>query len=130
MKHLKKLKDYWIGDILKSTDNQLYLVVDDVFESDKHIRAFHIGNISTNYSNVKYCSFIFNTQKANIVILVSKKPYYPLNDEEKYLVYDAVDNPIYQRYIDIIYNRTKIDIRDTLEYKQHLILKDENKYNL
>lgn len=130
MKHIKNLKDYWRGDIIKGGDNQLYLIVDDVFGSDKHIRAFHIGHIYTNFSNVRYCSLIFNTDRANIVILMNKNVYSPLNDEDKFLLYNVVDEPIYKRYIDIIYDKTGIDIRETLEYKDHLIKKNANKYNL
>lgn len=133
MKHIKNLKDFWRGDIIKNLDNKLYnnlyIIIDDVFESDKNIKAFHIGHISTNFSNVKYCNLIFNTNKANIVILANKNVY-PLDDEDKNLFYNAVDEPSYKKYMNIIYDKTKINIKDTLEYKEYLFKKNINKYNI
>ena len=100
----------------------LYLILkcDKSIGGDNIVRAFCIGTIDNKKVNL-----IFNTKKNGTVRVFN---YTFLSKEEKLMVCEAIEKDEY--YLDIIKEKTDIDLRESDDYKRYLIEKDVKKYNL
>lgn len=110
------------GDIISTSNNLLYLVLDDVTLQNDRINVFHIG---TFYNRV---NLIFNTKNVFRESLINNGYYSLISD--RHMLHEAIEDESYERYLDIIEERTGIDLREMEDYKEYLIKKDAGKYNL
>ena len=119
------------GTILISGESygKLYIVVKDASEKDKMIEAFYIGSIQMNFNNIPYACIIFN-RNDGIVKIFNNNSYRLLTDEETDLLYNSVNKSNFTEFINIIKNKTGIDLKDLFSPENYLLRKDSNKYNL
>jgi hypothetical protein len=141
MKYLKKINELFKyklqrGELIfadnYSSSRQIYLILkcEKSISGSNIITAFHIGNISIDYRAKEQCSLCFNIKKNQIFKFnVDITPLF-LSEKEKILVCEAIDKDISKLYLDIIKEKTNIDLRETEEYKNYLIDKEAKKYNL
>lgn len=140
MKHIKTFEDVniqglKIGDIIvmnyTTSSESINLILEDTNIPNKRIKAFFIGTIGTNYSNIKYISLVHNTINNNVFFKYNNN-YRFLTIEEKILFYDALSEDYNNRYIDNTKMKTGIDLKELEKegYNEYLINKNMNKFNL
>jgi hypothetical protein len=120
----EKIKNYFFGlkpgnliirpDATAGGGSNLYILTEPITEGN-WVKVMHIGGIHRNYKNKIYASLIFNTKNTGIVGIRKNTDdylsYRKLNNKEKKLVKDAISSGKFQRYIDIITNKTGLNIR-------------------
>ena len=102
-------------DATAGGESDLYILTEPITE-DNLIKVMYVGNIGRNYENEMYASLTFNTKDTGIVGIRPNAAddylsYRKLNNKEKKLVKDAISSGKFQRYIDIITNKTGLNIR-------------------
>jgi len=143
MKYIKKFEN--INDLFKKGEivlrpgqysSALYLLLQNVNNDDDWISIFYIGTIYFNYNNVKIARLIFNTKDIGIVKVRNNSKdfcsFRKITDEEKILIFEdmRVDKYDVSHYLDLIFNKTGIDLKEYTEYKDYLLKIDTEKYNL
>ena len=84
----------------------LYIVVGTPTDNYRFLRVMEVGNIAYNSNGEKYASFIFNTKDASVISIMNFESYRRLKSDEIKLVKDAFKNPIHDRYLKIIKQKT------------------------
>jgi len=108
---------------------QIYLVLDDVYFEDEAVDVFAIGSFTQNYKGRKEAELIFTkyNNKARLY-----KNYRLLNITEKNLIYEYMSSTDKNAkvYLEIIKDKTGINLMNSKEYMDYLFKQDVNKYNL
>jgi len=119
------------GTILISGESygKLYIVVKDASERDKMIEVFYIGSIQMNFNGIIYACIIFN-RNDGIIKIFNNKSYRLLTEEETDLLYKSINKSNFLDYINIIKNKTGIDLKDSFSIENYLLRKNLNKYNI
>ncbi len=110
--------------------NSLYILLQNTKNDDIWVKSFYIGNIIiSSFTYKKYASLIFNT-KNNEITKIRYGTFRHLDKNEKDLVFNSIKPGKYEKYINIIKNKTDIDLRKSEDYKNWLIEQDAKIYNL
>jgi len=139
MKYLKKFENtndilYHKNDIIISEwskTNEIYLVLDDYYNTDSTISVVYIGCIS-KYS-VPYYSIVFNydaVSKENKKLFFSEVRY--LNDDDKNMMCDVLYNSEIKidKYLTIIEEISGVNLKELPELKNHQLSIIANKFNI
>ena len=89
-----------------SSIDDLYMIVETPNDNSRFLRVMEVGNIAYNSNGEKYASFIFNTKDASVISIMNFESYRRLKSDEIKLVKDAFKNPIHDRYLKIIKQKT------------------------
>lgn len=138
MKYLKFFEDnndilYHKNDIIISEwhkTDEIYLILNDVYKSDKEFTGIYVGCIS-KYSE-PYYNISLNMEAVYIKNISHVEWYKHLNDTEK----DMMCNVLYdndkntEKYINIIKDICGVDLRDLPELMNYNIKMSAGKFNL
>lgn len=123
--NIERLKgNYSKGEIIMR-DNLIYLVLENCTVDDEWIKVFQIGSLQKSFNNNKlYTSLIFNTSvkkgiPVNGIIGIRNNHFIKIPDQrEMNVILDAINKPISKRYIEIIKERTGIDLYKMKTFKE------------
>lgn len=139
MKHIKYFETISVelkrGDIiLRELDRysrgqyeyDFFVVLNDVMRKNRIINVYHIGEISFfAWDDINYSinhRDIYKIYKSDDVTVISK--------DEQELLYEEMYNGNFQNIINLVKDKTDIDLRDSDSYNYFLIKKTSEKYNL
>lgn len=140
MKHLKIYEDFYkrnynIGDIVMNfnSNNKIICVVVDnePFQASNGIgsyfyNVFEVGNIFKNVKGKWVASLTFN--KKDGIKGVRTEQLSKITDFEKNLIYNAFDK--HKENLEIVKQKTGIDLLNSEKYKKWQFENNVNKYNL
>jgi len=108
--------------------DDVFLVLKDANENDEKVETFFIGYFDKHKLDKKF-EITFNVDFAN---KWSKRNYQLriLTEQEKELIIDEIENDYANKYLDIIKNKTGIDLKKLPELKEWKRNKSIKNYSL
>ena len=101
---------------------------------DLRISIFEMGSISKNIDNELYASLVFPRILNSVVKIRNNHKNFisfrKLEDYEKNLIFEAMEREHSQIYIQAIKDKTGYDLKQMEDYKDYLIKKNTEKFNL
>jgi len=122
---LKKHELILIMSTHSNYDYDLFILLKDVPKSKRALDVFHIAEITFDKSSVWF--EVDNLDEERTYKSIAARL---LHENEQYLLFDNIYNSTKNRIVDRTKDVMGIDIKETEDYKNFLVKKEANKYNL